>query len=57
MAEVDRTAWAKEAQRIEKAMDHRRKTVARLQEEIKELDRKQTYLLRKISDDYSEEHG
>lgn len=57
MAEIDRTAWAKEAQRIEKQIAHRREALARVQREIEELDARQRYLLKKIADDYTEENG
>ncbi len=57
MSELDRTAWAKEAQRIEKQMTHRRSKIEALQQELKELDRMHCKLLKKIADDYDEEHG
>jgi uncharacterized membrane-anchored protein YhcB (DUF1043 family) len=57
MSELDRTAWAKEAQRIENKMQHARTQIEIHQTRLKALDRDHVKLLKKIADDYAEEHG
>lgn len=55
MAEIDRSAWAKEAARIEKKIAHRREMRAKLDAEIEGLEVDHTYLLAKIAKDYEED--
>lgn len=57
MSQLDRTAWAKEAHRIENRMNHARQQIAMYQEKLKALDADHRHLLKKIADDYEEEHG
>lgn len=57
MAEIDRTAWSKEVQRIEKRIKHRQEAREKINDEIKTLDADLRHLLKKISDDYEKEHG
>lgn len=55
MSELDRTAWAKEAHRIEKQIAHRYRTIKIAKREAAELEGKRDELLKKIADDYNEE--
>lgn len=57
MSQLDRNAWAKEAQRIENRMNHARAQIEIYQQRLKDLDRDHTKLLMKIAEDYAEEHG
>lgn len=56
MSELDRTAWAKEVQRAEKAVAHRRTKIREFQDQVDELEAKIDTLLKKITDDYNDEN-
>jgi hypothetical protein len=55
MGELERTAWAREVQRLEKQIDHRRKSITIAEADILIFETKRDRLLKKIADDYDDE--
>lgn len=57
MAEEDRAMMAREVKKIGNRIEHRRQQIRNFQAEIPKLEARRDELLKKIADDYDEEHG
>jgi uncharacterized coiled-coil DUF342 family protein len=57
MAEEDRAMMAREVKKIGNKIEYRRQQIKMYQDQIPALEARRDELLKKIADDYDEEHG